>query len=466
MPWLLVCSYLFYLYEPSNLGFVVLLASATLVTYCAALAVEKLPKGLLRRLFLFAAMLVSLGSLIFYKYFGFITEISTKFVNMLGFNLQAPAFSVAVPLGISYFTFMALGYVIDVYKGKIKAERNFFHYALFVSFFPCIVTGPIERAENILPQFKKPAKFEYNRVAGGAFRILWGFFKKLVIAGNIGTIVTLIYKNPDKYPGPMLFLASVLFTYQLYCDFSACSDIAIGCGAVFGIKIMENFRRPLAAASFNDLWRRWHISLTNWFRDYMYIPLGGNRKGKLRTYLNQMIVFMASGLWHGASAAYIFWGFLNGIYLCIGKLTAPAREKLALKNPLYHFKPVKYIIQNTITYLLFTSCIVFFCMALQGGNIKSAFAFYAQMWTGWDVLFNDFAVLFAKLVPGIIKQELAIMLVIAVPLVELLEYLLPVINERIMRVYFFIRWPLYYALFIAILLFGAFGKSEFIYQSY
>ena len=466
MAWLLVCSYLFYLYDPANLGFVVLLISATGVTYAAALAVEKLPKGLLRGFFLTAAMVVSLGSLVFYKYFGFLQELGAGFASLFGLSWRQNNFSVVVPLGISYFTFMALGYVLDVYKGKMKAERNFFHYALFVSFFPCIVTGPIERANNILPQLKNPQPFSYNRVAGGAFRILWGFFKKLVIAGNLGTVVTMVYRNPGNYPGPMLFLASLLFTYQLYCDFSACSDIAIGCGAVFGITIMENFKRPLAAASFSDLWRRWHISLTNWFRDYVYIPLGGNRKGTARTYINQMLVFMASGLWHGASAAYLFWGALNGVYLCVGKATAPTRARLAKHNPLYRIKPVKYLIQNSITYLLFTSCIVFFCVALQGGSIADSFQFYGQMLQDWGLLFTDFSAFFARLVPGILKPELALALLIAILLTELLEYLLPIINVRIRRVFFVVRWPLYYLLIIAILVFGAFGKSEFIYQNY
>ena len=321
--WLLCCSYVFYLYDPANAGYIVLLCAATLATWGAGLVLERAQRPAARKAVLAVCVAVCIGSLGFYKYAGMVTQWLNGLWGLFGQKdaFTAPGF--AVPLGISYFAFMALGYAIDVYRGK-PAEHNIVHYALFVSFFPCIVTGPIERGEHVLPQLASPAPFEYGRFCGGMFRILWGLFKKLVVADNIGVIVAAVYGNvgQEAYTGPVFLLASVLFSYQLYCDFSACTDIAIGAGEMFGIRLMENFRRPLAAHSFTELWRRWHISLTNWFRDYLYIPLGGNRKGKFRQYLNQVVVFLTSGLWHGASLTYVVWGLLNGIYMCIGKATA------------------------------------------------------------------------------------------------------------------------------------------------
>lgn len=463
--WLLVCSYLFYLYNPANVGFVVLLFSATLVTYAAALAVERLRNIAVKRIFLGAGLVVCFGSLFFYKYFTFFTKLVIDLFATFGTKLEPPSFSLALPLGISYFTFMAVGYLLDVYKGKQKAERNFFYYALFVSFFPCIVTGPIERAGNMLPQFKNPVPFSYNRVAGGLFRVLWGFFKKLVIADAIGKVVSVVFINYTTYTGPTLVLACLLFSYELYCDFSACSDIAIGAASIFGIKVMENFARPLAASSFTDLWRRWHISLTSWLRDYIYIPLGGNRKGKVRMYVNQIIVFLISGLWHGASMCYCVWGLLNGVYLCVGKATSKLRVQIDKHNPLYYFKTPRYIIKNCITYLLFTSCIVFFAAASYGGDISTAFGVYGGIMKGWASFFTNAATMTAELTRAGFTLNTTIVVIISVMIVEMLEAIHPIINKGIRRVFILIRWPLYYALILMILFFGEFGKNSFFYQN-
>ena len=319
--WLLCCSYVFYLYDPANAGYLVLLCAATLVTWGAGLVLERVQRPAARKAVLAVCVAVCIGSLGFYKYAGMVTQWLNGLWGLFGQKDAFTAPSFAVPLGISYFSFMALGYAIDVYRGK-PAEHNVVHYALFVSFFPCIVTGPIERGEHILPQLASPAPFEYGRFCGGMFRILWGLFKKLVVADNIGVIVASVYGSvtQEAYTGPVFLLASVLFAYQLYCDFSACTDIAIGAGEMFGIRLMENFHRPLAAHSFTDLWRRWHISLTNWFRDYLYIPLGGNRKGLRRQIFNLFIVELLTGIWHGANWNFICWGLYYFVLLAAEKL--------------------------------------------------------------------------------------------------------------------------------------------------
>lgn len=464
--WLLACSYTFYIYDSKNAGFVVLLFCATAVTYFAAHGIEKLKKALHKRLILGGGIAMCLGSLFFYKYFTFAGELLQGAAGLVGIKWQAPKLSLFVPLGISYFTFMAIAYLIDVYKEKIKAEKNFFYYALFVSFFPCVVTGPISRAQQLIPQFKKPAAFDYHRVAGGMFRILWGFFKRLVIADRLDAVVTMVYKNPAQYSGPMLVMASLLFSYELYCNFSASIDIAIGAASIFGIDVVENFNRPLSAASFSDLWRRWHISLTSWFRDYIYIPLGGNRKGKVRTYINQLVVFLVSGLWHGAAMNYIIWGLLNGVYLCVGKATLPYREKLHKYNPFYKLKFTKRIIQTITTYILFTSCIVFFCMALKGGTVADSFAFFGGMFKDWGSLSGGISAIISMLTLVGLKEKILLVLVISIALVEVMEWLLPHIQKSIRKVPFYIRWPLYYGLLLAILYFGNFAASANIYQAY
>ena len=466
--WLLVCSYLFYMYDPENAGFVALLLSASAVTWAAALLLERLRVKWMRRVCLVVSLALCVGCLFYYKYFNFLGETLAALLDSFGLHYTAPSLDILAPVGISYFTFAALGYVIDVYRGRQRAEKNFFFYALFVSFFPCIVTGPIERAEHMIPQFKTPQTFDYARVSGGLFRILWGFFKKFVIANTLGTAVDAVYGNPGygAYTGPILLLASLLYTYQLYCDFSAGCDVALGAGAVFGFELTENFRQPLHARSFTELWRRWHISLTSWFRDYLYIPLGGNRRGKARQYINQLVVFLVSGLWHGASLSMVVWGLLNGVYLCVGKATQDARRKLTRHNPLYHFTPVRRIFQTAVTYLLFTSCIIFFRSSevFEGSKgIADALYIYGHLFSGWGKLFTAPDAIGRALVSIGLSVQTALVLAVSILVVETLESVQEPVNRTIRKVPIFLRWPLYYALVLGMLFFGSFANSGSIY---
>ena len=320
----------------------------------------------------------------------------------------------------------------------------------------------------MIPQFKTPQTFDYARVLGGLFRILWGFFKKFVIANTLGTAVDAVYGNPGygAYTGPILLLASLLYTYQLYCDFSAGCDVALGAGAVFGFELTENFRQPLRARSFTELWRRWHISLTSWFRDYLYIPLGGNRRGKARQYINQLVVFLVSGLWHGASLSMVVWGLLNGVYLCVGKATQDARRKLTRHNPLYHFTPVRRIFQTAVTYLLFTSCIIFFRSSevFEGSKgIADALYIYGHLFSGWGKLFTAPDAIGRALVSIGLSVQTALVLAVSILVVETLESVQEPVNRTIRKVPIFLRWPLYYALVLGMLFFGSFANSGSIY---
>jgi D-alanyl-lipoteichoic acid acyltransferase DltB (MBOAT superfamily) len=243
-------------------------------------------------------------------------------------KLNAPVFDIVLPVGISFYTFQALSYTIDVYRDEIYAEKNFFRYALFVSFFPQLVAGPIERSKNLLKQLAVPQKFNFDNMREGLLLMLWGYYLKIVMADRIALFVDTVYGDYKTYSGMYLVVATMLFAVQIYCDFSGYSTIAMGAAKILGIQLMENFDAPYLSTSVADFWRRWHISLTSWFKDYLYIPLGGSRKGKLRKYINKMIVFLVSGLWHGAKFSYVAWGGINGLYQVIGKIIKPTRDKV------------------------------------------------------------------------------------------------------------------------------------------
>ncbi|MCR5619220.1 MAG: MBOAT family protein [Lachnospiraceae bacterium] len=324
--WLLIASYYFYMNWDAR--YALLLAGCTLVTFACGILLGRTEKKKLRKVFLVLSLLIIFGILFLYKYLGFfITNINLAFSALhLGFKVSE--YSLVLPVGISFYVFQAAGYIIDVYRGDLKPEKNFFKYAAFVSFFPQLVAGPIERAGNLLHQFDEKHSFDAVRVKNGLLLMLWGFFLKVVIADRIAVFVDAVYGSFDIYGGWYLVIASMLFGVQIYCDFAGYSTIAVGAASVMGFTLTENFRQPYLAANVKEFWRRWHISLTGWFRDYVYIPLGGNRKGKIISCFNMFFVFLLSGLWHGAMWNYVVWGGINGIYLVISDLLKPVREKL------------------------------------------------------------------------------------------------------------------------------------------
>lgn len=463
---LLLASYAFYLYKPENARMVGLLVSATVITYGCGLALDYLKGKWARLLCLWASLLFCGGILFYFKYFNFFTQAWHDLVALFGGTVKVSELNLIAPLGLSYFTFQSLGYVIDVYLHRIKPVRNPAKYALFVSFFPCIFTGPIERAEHLIPQFDHPHKFNYARMSGGAFRMLWGYFKKMVLADTIAAFVSTVYASPEKSLGPYLIIASLLFSYQIYLDFSGCCDIAIGGACVLGFDLLENFNRPFAARTYTELWNRWHISLTSWFRDYIFTPLSFFNRGlpgfwgKLQGWFNVFIIFPISGLWHGPSWNYVIWGAFNGLFLVFGKATAKKRRRRNKKNPLYKSDRIKGFIQRTCVYLLFTFCIVFFAAALNGTSALTVFSGMFSGWAGFTV---------SGFVQGLASRSLPLstigLLLLGCTFVELVEWRGPV-YKWIRRQCFVVRWVVYYVLSMAILFFGVFGKSMFIYQQY
>lgn len=313
--WLLLlgASYLFY--AAWRYEYALLLLFSTVVDYWAARAMGNARDQARRRTYLALSLLVNLGLLFIFKYFNFFNDSVQGLFQLFNVEYRFAGLDVLLPVGISFYTFQSLAYIFDVYRGKLKPEQHFGIFALYVAFFPQLVAGPIERATRMLPQFHRQHFFDEGRINSGLRLILWGMFKKVVIADRLAVYVNQVYNNPDDYTGWPLLLATYFFAFQIYCDFSGYSDMAVGTARVLGFDLMENFRQPYVALSVTSFWRRWHISLSTWFRDYIYIPLGGNRVATWRWYLNLSIVFLVSGLWHGARWTFVVWGALHAFYV-------------------------------------------------------------------------------------------------------------------------------------------------------
>lgn len=325
---LLLLAASLYFYASWNPWYLFLLLFSVLVTWKCSLLMEAYPAR--KKLILVSALVLNLAILFFFKYYNFFSDMVQR-VGGSGISRFLPSFSLLLPVGISFYTFQAIGYVIDVYRGTVKAEKNLLTYTLFVTFFPQLVAGPIERSSNLLPQFKEDHRFDYDRTVEGLLLATWGLFKKVCIADRLAFYVDKVYGDITNSSGIALLVATVFFAFQILCDFSGYSDMAIGIAKVLGFNLMRNFRHPYFSKSIAEFWRRWHISLSTWFKDYVYIPLGGNRVSVPRYYFNLFAVFLLSGLWHGASLHFVVWGALYGVYQIAGHITKPYRTYLLKK---------------------------------------------------------------------------------------------------------------------------------------
>jgi alginate O-acetylation protein len=319
-----------------------------------------------------------LGILFFYKYYEFAGSLITDFFSLLNIGIDIPRWNVLLPVGISFYIFQAVGYAVDVYRGTIKAEKNFVVYALFISFFPQLVAGPIERAKNMLPQFREKHKFSYENFDAGLRLMIWGFFMKLCVADRVSTYVDAVYNNYMEHSGVSLLLATFFFTFQIYCDFAGYSLIAIGSSKMMGFTLMENFHRPYFAKSIKEFWRRWHISLSTWFKDYLYIPLGGNRVGHYRHLWNLFVTFLVSGIWHGANLTFVLWGSLHGLYQIVGI------EKNRLLPKVNVSKRLHTVFNCLVTFVLVMFAWIFF----RANDLHSAFSIIAKIFTDRGSLFT------------------------------------------------------------------------------
>ena len=375
--WLLLCSWFFYLCAGPR--YFALLIAVCAVTYGTALELEKKRrKGLL-----VGVLCLFIGMLFLFKYLNFGVDALSRLLALAGLDWSPAVPKLLLPAGISFYLFAAMGYLIDVYRGKVPAEKNGFKCALFLSFFPALLSGPIGRAEKMLPQFESYHNFNYVNLREGLFRFLWGAFKKLVLADRLSVVVDTVFAAPQNYGAVQVILAACAFSIQIYCDFSAYSDMAVGSARVMGFELIENFRTPYFSRSVAEFWRRWHISLSTWFRDYLYIPLGGSRRGAARKYVNVLIVFAVSGLWHGAAMTFVVWGLLNGLYQVFGALAAPLRARARSVLPFGEDSKVLALWQMGWVFLLSTLAWVFF----EAGSLSAALAVLGNMVKPvlWDV---------------------------------------------------------------------------------
>jgi len=378
---LLAASYFFYMcWKPAYL---ILILTSTLIDYLAGLGMGRAKTKAHKRFYLVMSLVTNLGLLFSFKYFNFFNDSLRALFGAFSFNYDIPALNVLLPVGISFYTFQTLSYTIEVYRGTQKPEKHLGIFALYVSYFPQLVAGRIERPGNLLNQFKNESFIEYDRVVAGLRQILWGLFKKVVIADRLALAVDAVYNDPQHANGPAVAIATVFFAFQIYCDFSGYSDIAIGAAKVLGHKLMKNFDRPYLAASIKQFWQRWHISLSTWFKDYLYIPLGGSRAKISRLYLNLFIVFTVSGLWHGASWTFVIWGALHGFFYIFAMLTKQFRTSIAQKTGIAKFPRVYNCLQIITTFTLVCFAWIFF----RANSLPDTTILIGNLFNGWLTLF-------------------------------------------------------------------------------
>ena len=450
---LLAASYYFYMCWKAE--YIVLILISTIIDYYAALMMGKTPIKAKRKKYLVLSLCGNLGILLFFKYANFFSSSFRELLNQFNIFVETPVWDYLLPVGISFYTFQTLSYSIDVYRGHTKPERHFGKFALYVSFFPQLVAGPIERSTRLLPELAKKVKFDEGRVSSGIKLMIWGFFKKVVIADRLAIYVNEAYNHPGEYQGLTLIVATIFFAYQIYCDFSGYSDIAIGAARVLGYDLMINFRQPYFAASISEFWQRWHISLSSWFKDYLYIPLGGNRVVKWRWHYNLMVVFVVSGLWHGANWTFVLWGFLHGFYLICSNITKGSREKAAKFFKLDRIPALHHLLRMAWVFVLVGFAWIFF----RANSISEAFLILHQI----SLLeFSTAELLRINIELGWGEILIALASILFLEAVQIYQYLtnqeLPFQNNRTS-----IRWAFYYTLVLGIVFYGVFNHTEFIY---
>jgi alginate O-acetyltransferase complex protein AlgI len=460
---LLVASCYFYMiFKPV---YILILFFTILIDYYAGIWIDQ-AQGIMRKRLLLLSIIANVGVLAVFKYFNFLNEILSEFLAVFQQPNPIPFLSILLPIGLSFHTFQAMSYTIEVYRGNQKPEKHFGIYALYVMFYPQLVAGPIERPQNILHQFRQSFDFDYNRVLLGLRQMALGMFKKVVIADRLAVYVNQVYDRYDNYSGPTLLLATIFFSFQIYCDFSGYSDIALGSARVMGFNLMQNFNRPYFTTSISEFWRRWHISLSTWFRDYLYIPLGGNRSGKWQWYFNLFFTFLISGLWHGASWNFVIWGGLHGIYLIIGLVFASQFNQFSQRVEPIIGPGIIRLINNLWTFTLVSFAWIFFrCPSLDQ-------AFYIISHTGID---------FWKGLKGILLNEnnlrdhflyaernkihffLSFFWVVSLLIFEFIQSKTS-ITTSLLKVPAIFRWILYIGFAAAFIVFGLFeSKQQFTY---
>lgn len=458
--WLLIASYYFYMCW--NAKYALLMLFSTIVTWLSGLVLEKIKKAdyeerwreRLKKSCVAVSFILNLSVLFFFKYVNFAVENLNWMLEQVHVELNLSAVDIILPVGISFYTFQALSYTVDVYRDEIYAEKNILRYALFVSFFPQLVAGPIERSKNLLKQLAVPSRFDFDRAKEGILLMIWGYFLKVVLSDRIAIFVDTVYNGFEMYRGGYIIVATILFAVQIYCDFGGYSCIAMGAAKILGINLMENFNAPYLSRSVAEFWRRWHISLSTWFRDYLYIPLGGNRKGSVRKYINLMIVFLASGLWHGAQWTYVIWGGLNGIYQVIGSLLKPVRTSLIKVFHLNRESLGHKLLQTFTTFCFIDFSWIFF----RAQSLSEALAMIKSMFTVWNpwIFFDE-----SLFECGLDRKNFYVMLlsILLLLIADICKYKGLKIRKIILEQDWWFRWMIYIVSVILILVVGVWGSG-------
>lgn len=454
--WLLLLISSCYFYMAFVPIYIIILGGTIVIDYFAGIFIEK-SEGKRRKLFLVASLVANIGVLAVFKYYNFINENLSFLLHGFGASNPIPYLSILLPVGLSFHTFQAMSYTIEVYRGHQKAERHFGIYSLYVMFYPQLVAGPIERPQNMLHQFREKYDFDYDRVMSGLRLMAWGLFKKVVIADRLAIAVDTVFNNPEQHNSLSLIIATVFFTFQIFCDFSGYSDMALGAARIMGFKLMTNFDKPYQSKSVHEFWKRWHISLSTWFKDYLYITLGGNRVTVPRWYLNLFIVFLVSGLWHGANWTFVIWGALHGFYLVFGLITQKYRDRF---NQVLRIDKAP-IISTISTFVLVAFAWIFF----RANSVDSAFYIVKHMFTGIpDVvhqLVNNQPVLESM---GLKKNDFALSILLIIFL-ETVHYVQgkKSLSDIFVQKPAYVRWAVYYGVILAIIFLGVFENRQFIY---
>jgi alginate O-acetyltransferase complex protein AlgI len=437
--------------------YIVILGFTIVVDYFAGLQIAK-QQGKKRKLFLIISLIANIGVLGIFKYYNFINENLSFLTDLFGFKNSLPFLKILLPIGLSFHTFQAMSYTIEVYRGHQKPERHFGIYSLYVMFYPQLVAGPIERPQNLLQQFREKHSFDYRRVADGLKLMAWGMFKKVVVADRIAQFVNAVFDDPNNYSVTSMLMATLFFAIQIYCDFSGYSDIALGSAQVMGFSLMRNFRKPYGSKSVSEFWTRWHISLSTWFKDYVYIPLGGNRVVKWRQYYNLLIVFLLSGIWHGANWTFVVWGLLHACFLIAGLITLSLQQTLsnwAVKSKLGNLNAFLHV---AVTFILVDLAWIFFrarslndSLIILKGTLRAMLNFN----------YHDLLIDIDR--SGLSSRYL----MISVPLILL------IIVSQNLKIDSFVqwtqklnvryRWAVYYLIILSIIIFGVYQQSQFIY---
>jgi D-alanyl-lipoteichoic acid acyltransferase DltB (MBOAT superfamily) len=443
---IVVASYIFYGWW--DWRFLSLIFFSTVVDYLVGCGLEKEKNRKKRKLLLWISIIINLGFLVVFKYYNFFLENFIEVFSFFGSPINPQGLNIILPVGISFYTFQTLGYTIDVYKGKLKPTKDFIAYMAFVSFFPQLVAGPIERATHLLPQFYKKRIFEYDKAVNGLKQILWGLFKKMVIADNAAELSNQIFNNSMNYNGSTLLLGALFFAFQIYGDFSGYSDIAIGTSRLFGFSLMQNFKFPYFSRDIAEFWRRWHISLSTWFRDYLYIPLGGSRGGTWMKIRNIFIIFMVSGFWHGANWTFVIWGVLHAFYFLPLLLLNKNRQNINTVAQGRYLPSIREFFQMGVTFILVVLAWIFF----RAENIDHALSYLSTIFS--ESLFT---------IPNYQGMKTPILLIVFFLLIEWIgredQYAIEKIGTKQKRIY---RWIFYYCIIGVIIWFSG-NQQQFIY---